>query len=107
MSFNITDKGMSLPLYILIIIAIIINIIINTPQMIKTFKTKSVKDFSDIYILFQIIINAIWLAYSIEFNSFVMFLNNFICMIASLFFGYYKVIEIINRYKKVDVEPKN
>ena len=99
MSFNITDKGMSLPLYILIIIAIIINIILNVPQMIKTFKTKSVKDFSDSYILFQIIINAIWLAYSIEFNSFVMFLNNLICMIASLFFGYYKVIEIINRYR--------
>ena len=99
MSFNITDKGMPLQLYILIIIAIIINIILNIPQIIKTFKTNSVKDFSDSYILFQIIINAIWLAYSIEFNSFVMFLNNIICMIASLFFGYYKVIEIINRYR--------
>ena len=99
MSFNITDEGMPLQLYILIIIAIIINIILNIPQIIKTFKTSSVKDFSDSYILFQIIINAIWLAYSIEFNSFVMFLNNIICMIASLFFGYYKVIEIINRYR--------
>lgn len=95
---DITDKGMPLGLYILIIIAIIINIILYTPQIIKTFKTKSVIDFSDSFILCQIIINAIWVAYSIEFNSFIMFVNNIICLIASLFFGYYKIIEIINRY---------
>jgi hypothetical protein len=98
MTFNITDDGMPLRLYIFIIIAIIINIIINGSQMIQTFKTKSVVDFSDSFILFQIIINSIWLAYSIEFNSFVMLLNNIVCMCASIFMGYYKVIEIINRY---------
>ncbi len=100
MSFNITDDGMPLRLYIFIIIAIIINIIINGSQIIQTFKTKSTTDFSDSFILCQIIINSIWLAYSIEFNSFVMLLNNLICLFASIFMGYYKLIEIINRYKK-------
>ncbi len=104
MSFNFTDEGMPIRLYVFVIIAIVINIIINTSQMIQTFKTKSTSDFSDSFILFQIIINSIWLAYSIEFNSFVMLINNIICLFASIFMGYYKLIEIINRYNKLTIK---
>lgn len=100
MKFEIMDSNVSLTMNIFIIIANIINIIYNIPQMVKTYKTKSTKDFSEIFLLLRIIGNTIWLAYSIEVNSFLMILNNAVTIIASVFIGYYKVIEIIEERRK-------
>ena len=98
------DSNVSLTMNVFIIIANIINIIYNIPQMVKTYKTKSTKDFSETFLLLRIIGNTIWLAYSIEVDSFLMLFNNLVTIIASVFIGYYKVIEIMNKpkYKPVD-----
>lgn len=107
MKFEIMDQNVSLTMNIFIIIANIINIIYNIPQMVKTFKTKSTKDFSEIFLLLRIIGNTIWLAYSIEVNSFLMILNNAVTIIASAFIGYYKIIEIYDERRKMKYDIVN
>lgn len=93
------DQNVSLTMNIFLIIANIINIIYNIPQMVKTYKTKSTKDFSETFLLLRIIGNTIWLVYSIEVDSFLMLLNNLVTIFASVFIGYYKLIEIKERYR--------
>jgi MtN3 and saliva related transmembrane protein len=83
-----------------IIVANIINLIYNIPQMIKTYKTKSTRDFSAIFIGLRIVGNIIWVGYSIEIDSFLMLINNLVTVIASLFIGYYKMIEMYNDFYK-------
>ncbi len=93
------DPNVSLTMNIFIIIANIINIIYNIPQMVKTYKTKSTKDFSEIFLVMRIVGNSIWLVYSIEVNSFPMLFSNLVTIIATIFISYYKVIEIMNQRK--------
>ena len=101
MKFVIMDNNVSLTMNIFVIIANVINLIYNIPQMIKTYKTKSTKDFSGWFISLRIIGNIIWIAYSIEINSMLMLINNLVTVIASVFVGYYKLIEIINNNKSL------
>lgn len=100
MKFKILDPNVSTTMNGFIIVANIINLIYNIPQMIKTYKTKSTRDFSAIFIVLRIVGNIIWVAYSIEIDSFLMLINNLVTVIASLFIGYYKIIEIYNDYYK-------
>ena len=78
MKFVIMDNNVSLTMNIFVIIANVINLIYNIPQMIKTYKTKSTKDFSGWFISLRIIGNIIWIAYSIEINSMLMLINNMV-----------------------------
>ncbi len=98
------DPNVSLTMNVFIIIANIINIIYNVPQMVKTYKTKSTKDFSETFLVMRIVGNSIWLGYSVEIDSFPMLFSNLVTILATVFIGYYKVIEIIRerRYVKVN-----
>ena len=98
MHFTIMDQNVSLTMNIFLIIANIINLIYNIPQMIKTYKTKSTRDFSSIFLSLRFVGNLIWVAYAIEVDSSLMLINNIVTVIASLFIGYYKYIEIYNDY---------
>jgi len=100
MKFKILDSNVSLTMNIFIVIANIINIIYNLPQVIKTYKTKSTKDFSEWFLFLRVIGNIIWVAYSIEVDSLLMLINNLVTVSASIFIGYYKVKEIINNKRK-------
>ena len=83
-----------------LIIANIINIIYNIPQMIKTYKTKSTRDFSGWFIFLRIVGNTIWVAYAIEIDSLQMLVNNIVTVLASVFIGYYKCNELYCDYKE-------
>jgi len=98
MYFTLLDENVSLSMNVLIIIANIINLIYNIPQMIQTYKTKSTRDFSTLFLAMRIVGNVIWVAYSIEINSFLMLLNNLVTVVASVFIGYYKACEIYMDY---------
>lgn len=63
--------------------------------MLKTYRTKSTKDLSKWFLFLRIAGNIIWLVYAIEIGSILMLVNNLVTVVASLFVGYYKVIEII------------
>lgn len=94
-----TDDNVSPTMNGFLIIANIINIIYNVPQILKTYKSKSTKDFSGWFISLRIVGNTIWLAYAFEINSMQMIINNIVTVLASLFIGYYKYLELREEYR--------
>lgn len=100
MDFSIFDDKVSTTMNVFLVIANVINFVYNIPQCIKTYKTKSTKDFSSTFLFLRVIGNAIWLAYSIEIKAFLFILANIVSVIASIFISYYKVIELYVDYKK-------
>lgn len=100
MQFDIIDHNVSTTTNIFLVIANIINLFYNIPQMYKTYKCKSTKDFSTTFLLLRIIGNTIWIEYAIEVNSLLMLTNNIVTVISSLFIGYYKLNELFDYYYK-------
>ncbi len=99
MHFEILDPNVSKTMNIFIIIGNIISLCQNIPQIIKTYKVKSTRDFSSLFILMRISACIIWGAYSIEIESLMMLINNLITLSATGFISYYKINEIIADYK--------
>ena len=100
MQFDIIDQNVSITTNVFLVIANIINLFYNIPQMYKTYKCKSTKDFSPTFLLLRIIGNTIWIEYAIEVNSFLMLLNNLVTVFSSIFISYYKLNEILKERKK-------
>jgi len=98
MQLTILDPHVSDTMNGFLIIANIINIVYNIPQMVRTYQTKSTKDFSTWFIFLRIIGNFIWMVYSINIESLQMLINNCVTVFASLFISYYKCIELYNDY---------
>jgi len=99
MNLTILDPHVSSTMNVFLTIANIINLIYNIPQMVKTYKTKSTKDFSAWFIFLRIFGNIIWIIYAIEIDSLQMLINNTVTVIASVFIGYYKFNEILSDYR--------
>ncbi len=99
MKFQILDDKVSLTTNIFLIIANIINLTYNIPQVFKTYKTKSTGDFSETFLVMRILGNMIWIGYSIEINSMLMLINNLVVIFSTMFLGYYKILEIIRKRK--------
>ena len=103
MHLTIMDNNVSTTMNVFLIIANIINLIYNIPQIVKTYKTKSTKDFSTWFLSLRIVGNIIWVAYAIEVESLLMLINNIVTVLSSIFIGYYKVIELNEiRYDKIN-----
>ena len=83
MKFEIMNDDVSLTMNIFLIIANIINIVYNIPQMVKTYKCKSTKDLSSWFLFLRIIGNSIWMGYAIEVDSMMMLINNIITVFSS------------------------
>lgn len=91
---SIFDDNVSTTMNVFLVIGNIINFVYNIPQVIKTYKTKSTKDFSPTFLFMRVIGNCIWLAYSIELGQFLFMLANIVSLFSSIFISYYKVLEI-------------
>jgi len=96
---------------VFLVIGNIINLLYNIPQVIKTYKIKSTKDFSSTFLFMRVIGNCIWLAYSIELQQFLFMIANIVSLFSSIFISYYKVIEIhharlIIKYNTVNDDEK-
>jgi MtN3 and saliva related transmembrane protein len=96
MRFDLIEPKASPTMNGFLILANIINIVYNIPQMIQTYRTKSTKDFNIWFIVLRIIGNSIWMVYSIEINSLAMLINNSVTVFASLFLGYYKLRDYLD-----------
>lgn len=94
MDFSIFDDKVSTTMNVFLVIGNIINFVYNIPQVVKTYKTKSTKDFSPTFLFMRVIGNSIWLAYSIELQQFLFMLANIVSLFSSIFISYYKVIEL-------------
>ena len=99
MEIKILDPNVNLTMNIFIILGNIITVCQNVPQVIKTYKVKSTRDFSSIFLFMRITACFIWGAYSIEINSLLMLINNLITLSSTMFISYYKIKEIISDYK--------
>jgi MtN3 and saliva related transmembrane protein len=100
MQLTIIDPHVSDTMNVFLVLANIINIVYNIPQMFRTYQTKSTKDFSTWFIFLRIIGNSIWISYSISIDSLQMLINNCVTVSASLFISYYKCREIYADYNE-------
>jgi MtN3 and saliva related transmembrane protein len=99
MEIKILDPNVNLTMNIFIIIGNFITVFQNVPQVIKTYKVKSTRDFSAIFLFMRLAACFIWGAYSIEINSLLMLINNLITLLSTMFISFYKMKEIISDYK--------
>jgi MtN3 and saliva related transmembrane protein len=100
MHFEIIEPKVSPTMNGFLILANIINLLYNIPQIVQTYKTKSTKDFNIWFIVLRIIGNFIWLVYALEVNSLLMLINYSVTVISSLFIGYYKWREYLETKMK-------
>ena len=105
MKFDIIDPNVDTSTNVLIIIANIINICYNIPQMVKTYKIRSTGDISGWFLILRIIGNSIWIEYAIEINSMLMLINTLITVLSSLFIGYFKFLEMMAKSIEEDTIP--
>ena len=94
MKFELINDDVSMTMNVFVIIANIINLVYNIPQMVKTYQRKSTKDLSSWFIFLRIVGNSIWIGYAIEIDNMMMLINNIITVSSSIFIAYYKVSEL-------------
>ena len=105
---SIFDDNVSTTMNVFLVIGNVINFIYNIPQVIKTYKTKSTKDFSPTFLFMRVIGNTIWLAYSIELQQFLFMSANIVSLFSSIFISYYKVVDLYQeRLKYIKLEQDN
>lgn len=94
MYFSLFDPTVSTTMNVFLVIANIINLVYNIPQIVKTIRTKSTNDFSEWFLGLRIIGNLIWVAYAININSFLLLLNSIVTVVSSIIIGFYKAKEL-------------
>ena len=94
MKFEIIDDNVSMTMNVFIVIANIINIVYNIPQIVKTYQRKTTQDLSSWFIFLRIVGNSIWIGYAIEIDSMMMLINTIVTVGSSVFIAYYKIIEL-------------
>ena len=105
MKFDILDENVSITMNVFIIIANILNLLYNIPQIWTTYKRKTTGDISATFLLLRFVTNNIWIAYAIEINSALFLINNIVTVLSSAFIGFYKVREMyLGRRKRVYLE---
>jgi len=84
----------------ILVVCNVINVIYHLPQIIKTYKTKSVKDFDPYYLFLGNLHSFCWVLYSIEDNNSLMIFNSCVTMFSISFVSYYKISSCISDYYK-------
>ena len=103
MDFKILDDKVSITMNIFLIIANMMNLLYNIPQMVRTYRRKSAKDFSGWFLSLRVVGNIIWVGYAIEINSLLMLINNIVTVLSSFFIGYYKITDYLYRKKNKEI----
>ena len=83
---------------IILVVCNVINVIYHLPQIIKTYKTKSVKDFDPYYLFLGNLHSFCWVLYGIEDNNGLMIFNSCVTMFSISFVSYYKIHSYISDY---------
>jgi len=97
----------------ILIVCNIINVIYHVPQIIKTYKTKSVKDFDPYYLFLGNLHSLCWVMYSISDNNYLMLFNSCVTVFSISFVSYYKITSYISDYynkknlSKLDINIEN
>lgn len=100
MKAEIFDPNVSETMNIFVVIANVLNLFYNLPQMWVTYKRKTTKDISGLFLSLRIITNIIWIGYAIEIESLLFLTSTIVTIISSLFIGIYKTKEILVEFKR-------
>jgi MtN3 and saliva related transmembrane protein len=100
MKISILDPNVGTVMNVFLVIGNVINIVQNIPQVVKTYNTKSTRDFSALFLILRIIGNLIWIAYAVNINSLLLVINNSVTVAATAYLGYYKIREMWNDRKR-------
>ena len=90
MEFTIIDPHVGTTMNVFLVLANLLNLVYNLPQIVQTYRTRSTGDINQWFIGLRIVGNCIWMAYSVYINSFFLLLNNLVTVCSSIFIGYYK-----------------
>jgi uncharacterized protein with PQ loop repeat len=101
MKFDLIDHNVDTTMNVFLVIANVINLVYNIPQIVKTCKTRSTKDFSGWFLFLRVIGNSIWIAYAIQVSSLLMLINNVVTVVSSLIIGGIMINNM--RYKKKSI----
>ena len=99
MKFSFIDKNVSTTMNVFLVIANVINLVYNIPQVVKTWKSKSTNDFSGWFLSLRFIGNTIWIVYAIEVDSLLMLINNVVTVVASGIIGGIMINNMYKAYK--------
>jgi uncharacterized protein with PQ loop repeat len=99
MKFSLIDHNVSKTTNVFLVIANIINLVYNIPQIVKTCRSRSTKDFSGWFLSLRFLGNIIWIGYAIEVNSLLMLINNIVTVIASGIIGGFMINNMYKSYK--------
>ena len=96
MQFTLMDPHVDPTMNVFLVMANVLNLVYNLPQVLQTYRTKSTHDINHWFITLRIVGNCIWIAYAIRINSFFLLLNNSVTVVSSLIIGYYKCLSLIH-----------
>ena len=83
----------------ILIVCNVINVIYHLPQIVKTYRTKSVKDFDSYYLFLGNLHSVSWVLYGIEDKNGLMIFNSCVSIFSISFVSYYKIHSyIVERY---------
>lgn len=83
----------------ILIVCNVINVIYHLPQIVKTYRTKSVKDFDSWYLFLGNLHSISWVLYGIEDKNGLMIFNSCVSIFSISFVSYYKIHSyIVERY---------
>lgn len=102
MKFDILDPNVGITMNVFLIIGNVICIGYNVPQMIQTYKTRSTKDINEWFILLRILGNSPFVVYSIYLGQLNLIISYCFAVLASIFIGYFKFLEISSRRKPIE-----
>lgn len=84
----------------ILIVCNVINVIYHVPQIIKTYRTKSVKDFDAWYLFLGNLHSFCWVLYGIEDHNGLMMFNSCVSIFSISFVSYYKIHSYITEHYK-------
>ena len=91
----------------ILIVCNVINVIYHVPQIIKTYKTKSVNDFDSRYLFLGNLHCFCWVLYGIEDRNGLMIFNSCVSIFSISFVSYYKIQSYIVEYNKRKIITHN
>ena len=97
MKFDIIDPNVGLTMNIFLILGNVVCIGYNIPQMIQTYRTRSTGDINEWFILLRILGNSPFVVYSIYVGEVNLLVSYAFAVIASLFIGYFKYMDMKKR----------
>ena len=102
MKFDILDPNVGIEMNVFLIIGNVICIGYNIPQMIQTYKTRSTKDINEWFILLRVLGNTPFVVYSIYLGQLNLIISYSFAILASLFIGYFKFLEISSKHEPIE-----